>query len=389
MTRSLSRKLIGAGLFASLLAAPGLASGAGTTLRQTVMTELRYDTNTGIVPVSEQSEGGFVFFVLPSFEAVNSRSKLVLNGTYRPSGYFYFNNPDLNSIAHSGTVSADYNVSSQTSLRAEERITVSSESLETTLIGLQNQRGQIFTNTVNLSMNSRLTQRTGITLSASDFVLNFDDPVSIDSRNDSASAALNFQATPETQLNVSYNFSHASFFPPDGSSSSQDTHSLNTGFTSRFRDSLILYMNAGAVYADIVGPGSGVFDWVAMAEIRKSFHRNEANFSYTRRTTTSSGITDQLTLSETYSAGYRHSLSSTVSLNLSGAYAHNHSKPDNRLDTKSFSAGVSSTWRAYDWLSFGAGYSHFKQEADGPLGFDTERDHFFVHLNVTTYEGRL
>lgn len=389
VTRSLSRKAAVFGSFASLLLLPEISSGAGTTLKQTIMAELRYDSNTRIVSESQQSEGGAIFFILPSFEAINTRERLVLNAIYRPTGYFYFQNSDLNTIAHSGMISADYNLSEQTSMRLEERLTVSTESLDTTSIGLQNQRGEIWTNTVNLSMNSRLTQRTGITLSASDYLLKFDNPVSIDSRNDSASAALNFQATPETQLNLSYNFSHASFDLPNGSTSSQNTHSLSTGFSSRFRDTMIFSMNAGAVYANIVGPEPGIFDWVAMAEIRKSFQRDEATFSYTRRTTTSSGITDQLTLNESYGAELRHNFSSTVSLSLSGSYARNYSKPDNALDTKSFTAGASGSWQVYDWLAFGAGYSHFKQNADGPLGDDIDRDHIFVNVNMTTYEGRL
>jgi hypothetical protein len=78
-----------------------------------------------------------------------------------------------------------------------------------------------------------------------------------------------------------------------------------------------------------------------------------------------------------------------VSVSLSGNYMRNHSKPDDSLDTKSFTASASGAWQMREWLSFGIGYSHFTQESDGPLGEDVERDHIFVNMNMTTFEGRL
>lgn len=353
------------------------------------MTELRYDTNARIAAEGQQSGDDVVLLLVPGFEAINQRNKLTLTGIYRPSGYYYFKQPELNTISHSGTISAEYAFSTRTSMMAEERLTYSRESLESTLTGYQNRRSGIFTNRVNLSMNHRLTQRTGITLSASDYILKFDDPVAVDSTNVSGSMRLNFQATPETQLNGSYNFSHASYDLPGGASSNQNTHSLNAGFNTRFRETTTLLMSGGAVYAESSGTTDGFFDWVALAEIRKTFNKYEASLSYSRRTTSSSGVTDQLTLNDSFSAVLRHELNRNVRLNLSGNYTRNHTKPDDSFDAKSFTASASGTWQMREWLSFGMGYAHFTQESDGPLGEDLKRDRIFVNINMTTFEGRL
>lgn len=383
------RKLVATGFISGLALVPEFAHGAGTTLRQTVMAEFRYDTNARIAAEGALSGDDVVLLLVPGFEAMNQRNKLTLTGVYRPSVYFYFKQPELNTISHSGTIAADYEFSPRTSMRAEERLTYSKESLESTLTGYQNRRSGILTNTVNLSMNHALTRRTAMSLSASDYILRFDDPVAVDSRNVSGSAGLNYQATPETQLNGSYNFSRASYDLPGGSSSNQNTHSLNAGFSTRFRESMTLLMSGGAVYAQTPGTGDGFFDWVALAEVRKTFNKYDASLSYSRRTTSSSGVTDQLTLNDSFSAGLRHEINRTLSVSLSGNYTRNHSKPDDSFDTKSFTASASGAWRMREWLTFGMGYAHFTQESDGPLGEDLKRDHVFVNINMTTFEGRL
>ena len=389
VTRSLSRKAAVIGSFASLLLLPEISAGAGTTLRQTIMAELRYDTNASIAAEGEQTGDDFTLLLAPDFQAINQRNKLALTANYRPTGYFYFQNPDLNTISHSGFLAADYNFSAQTSISAEERLIYSRESLETTLIGLQNQRSAIWTNTIILSVNHRLTHKTGITLSASDNILKFDNPVSVDSRNDSGSIGLNYQATPETQLNGSYNFSHVNYDLPGGASSSQSTHSLNAGFNTRFRETATLLLSAGAVYADAAGMGDGFFDWLAAAEVRKAWPKYSANLNYTRRTTSSSGVTDQLTLNDSISAGLNHEINRNLDISIFGSYTHNYTKPITILDTTAYSTGASGIWQMREWLSLGLGFSHFKQESDGLLGGDIERDHIFVNVNMTTYEGRL
>lgn len=374
-------------LLAGALLLPTGTAWAGTTLRQTIMAELRYDSNASIAAEGQPGGDDFAFVLTPGFEAVNQRGKLTLTGLYRPTNYFYFQNQDLNTLSHSGMVEAGYELSSRTTAMVQERVTYTKESLETTLTGIQNERGYIFTNTVNLSMSHQLTQKAAVALAASDYKLDFSDPAAMDSRNDSGDVSLTYQATPETQISGSYNFSYASFEQNDVTSS-QKTHSLSAGFNTRFRDTLLLLMNAGAVYAMAPGEDGGFFDWVARAEVRKTIRRFEANASYTRRTTTSSGVTDQLTLNESYSAGLRRDLTRNVSLSVSGNFTKNHSKPDARLDTKSYTAGASASWRLYEWLSLSTGYSFFKQEADGPLGEDIEREHVFMNLNMTTFEKR-
>jgi hypothetical protein len=389
VTRSSFLKAAAVGSFVSLVMAPGLAAGAGTTLRQTVMAELKYDTNPGITPEIQHNQGGFVFVIAPGFELTNQRDKLRLTAAYIPSASYYFENTELNTISHSGTVSAEYTMSERTTFTLNELLNYSAESLETTQIGVQNQRGTILSNSLSFSVSHKLTQKTGISLSASDHMLDFEDPIAVDSRNDMASFGLNYQATPETQLNGSYNFSQVNYDLPSAASSSQNTHSVNAGFNTRFRDSLLLSISAGSVYVAPAGLNDGFYDWVATGEIRKSFQRSSASFSYTRQTTSASGLTDQISLNDSFIVGFNYELTRNVTMNLTGNYTHNYTKPDNTLDIKSLFAGLSADWRVYDWLSFGARCSHFKQQAASSLGDDLERNHVSINVNITTFERRL
>ena len=83
------RKLLIAGAFASLLVLPELAA-AGLTLRQTVMSELRYDTNAMITPDGEQDSSDIVLQLGPDFEVTRDSEKLTLMAVYRPSFYYLF-----------------------------------------------------------------------------------------------------------------------------------------------------------------------------------------------------------------------------------------------------------------------------------------------------------
>lgn len=366
--------------------APELSAAAGTTLRQSLLTEIRYDSNARIAPEGQTQADDMVFILVPSFEAVNSRGRTTLSANYSPMGYYYLKNSDINTISHDGTISLDYSHSPRSSFHVSDSITYSEESLDTTLIGLQNERSAIFNNIFTIGASHRLTTKTGVALSLSDTIVDFDAPASTDSRTDSASFSLSYQATPETALTGSYSYSYASFERPSNASSHYETQSIMAGFTSLFRNNLQFSLNGGVVLATSL---ENQFDWIASTELRKNFQRSSVNFNYARATTSSTGLTDQINLNDRFYAEWNYQFASNKGIKFSGSYTWNHTEPVSLLDTVSVSMGVSGSWRPYDWLSLSTGYTHFEQDSNGPLGEDLTRDHFFINATIATYERRL
>ena len=365
---------------------PELAAAAGLTLRQTIMSELRYDTNALITPDGEQDSSDMVLQLGPDFEVTRDSEKLTLRAVYRPSFYYYFRRPELNTLSHSASAAMDYKYSVSTSFRAEDTLNYAKESLETTIIGIQNRRQAILMNTAIFSMSHRLTPRIGSGLSFSDNIVEFEDPIAVDSRNDAASISLSYQAAPATQVFTSYSFSRTEFDSPgDAIDPPLETQSVQAGFSTHYKNNLHFTLSGG------VGHGSANDQnfVTASTEVSKDFEKSSVSLTYNRQSTTATGLTNQLALNETYYAAWNYALTRSVSANLFGSYARNQTLNDNSVDVRSFYYGLSGEWQLYSWLSFGAGYNHFKQNSEGLTGDDLKRDHFFVNVRITTYEKRL
>lgn len=367
------------------LVLPDTARSAEVILKQSIVTELRYDTNAFVRPEGQTQTGDTVILIMPQFNLSSERHSITLTGLYSPTGSIYFNNPGLNSISHYASAGMDMELSSKWSFSASDVFTYSKETLDTSLIGIQTSRATVWSNAVSVGTAYALTEKTTASLGATDSIFRSNDPASIRSRTDSASLGLGYSATVNTSLNATYGFSNFHFNTPTTSNDIQ-TQSASVGLSHKFPDSLDVSLSGGANYTPSF---SKKYDWIASAAATKTFQQSTVSIEYLRGITNTSGLTDQLNINERYSAVVAYTITPATSVTAFGEYYQSQSKPIDVLRVKSYSAGLRGQWRPYSWMSIDAGYSHFKQVSDGIIGEDFKRDHFFVSLAITTYEGKI
>lgn len=367
------------------LVLPDAAMCADVMFKQAITSELRYDTNAFVRPEGQHQTGDMVLLITPQFNLSTERRGITLTGYYSPSGSIYFNNSELNSISHYASVGMNTQLTQKWSLNASDVFTYSKETLDTSLIGIQTSRANVWSNTANIGTAYSLTDKASVSLSFSDNIFRSDDPSAIRSRTDSASLGLGYNATANTSLNASYGHSNFYFDTPQGTNNIE-THSGSAGITHRFPYSLDVSLSGGANYTPSF---SKKYDWIASATVKKSFQYSSASLEYSRGITNTSGLTDQLNIHDRYSAVVDYSITRSTDLIIFGDYSQSRSKPVDLVRIKSYSAGIRGKWQMYSWMSMEAGYSHFKQVSDGLIGDDFKRDHFFVSMTITTYEGKI
>ena len=362
---------------------PGKAIGSEILLRQAITAELRYDTNANLSGNDQTANSDTVVVFAPQFEVINDRGRITLSALYRPTGYYYLKQPEINTINHYAMASMNTQPSQNTTFELSDVFTYTKESLEASLINVQTGRSGIVSNTVSTGMGYHATENTELSLNMSDNVLDFKDPYATDTRTDSASAGIRYAATERTSLNTTYTYTNFSFKHLGQPGHHLSTQSLSAGITHIFPYDLTVDMSGGAVYAPSI---TGRYDWVASAGITKTFQHSLFSINYSRSTTNSAGLTDEINLNERYGVRLSHSITDRIEASVSGEYVFNHTKPVAVVDMTSYDVVVSGIWRAKSWLTFGAGYSHFKQISRGTSGIDFKRDHFFVNLTATTFE---
>lgn len=348
--------------------------------------EGRYDTNSQVDIKGKQS-GDTMLTFSPSIELVNTGKSVVTNLNYGLSARYFFKNPEQNYLTHSASVGISAKLSDKTSLSAGDKFTFSPDAFSFTDISqlqIQRKRSDTLYNNAFIGLSHSPTSKTTVSLSLSDSLLDFTDPSLIDTRTDSASLSGSYAMTAETSVRASYSYSKTTF--DTANATNFEIHSLTAGFSNRPTPTITLDLYGGAVYTPRVG---SKYDWVAGATIVKTFKESSATLGYSRSVSNSAGLSTQVNVNNTFSAGWGTKLSDTVKLNLSGSYSENRSKPSAIVDAKSYSAGVSTSWQYNSWVSFAFGYSHFQQWGSRESSSLTViGDSVYATISATPYEGR-
>ncbi len=361
----------------------GAARGAETVFRQSVMAQMRYDSNSGIEPASSRPESDFVFALFPRFDLSHDRGRAKLALFYRPGGSFYLRNQDLNAVSHFAGIDADLMVSEVTGLKASEAFNYTKDMREADPDAVQTMR----TGTTTNEIKTELTHEPGPGLSAkavlSRRTLEFESNALVGTRVDgiglSAAKAVNAALT----LNANYMFSDFSFDTGRGS----ESHTLLAGFEAGLTRDTKLNASAGAVFSP--GDDRGRHDFSATAELTGAYNGSTSALGYSRTVSSAMGLADSRTMNSRWTLRWGHGLSGDAEVVFSGAYAKTTSRPDAVVDIRSYDAGLSIFWRPSARFSASAGYRRSQQWSGGAAGADMGRDDISVSLDFVPFERRM
>ncbi len=364
-----------------LLAGTGL--GAETVFRQSVMAEMRYDSNAGIEPESLRPESDYAFTLFPRFDLSQDRGGIKLALFYRPGGSFYFRNPDLNAVSHFAGIDADLMAGETTGLKASERFNYTKDMREADPDAVQTMR----TGTTTNEIKAELTHEPAPGLSAkavlSRRTLEFENRALVGTRIDGFGLSAAKAVREGLTLNANYMFSGFSF----DTGSSSESHSLLAGFEAGLTRNTSLNASVGAVSSPDADRDR--YDFSAATELTSVFNDSSLGLGYSRSVSNSSGLADLMSLNSRYTFRYSYNLSNETGMTFTGGYSRALSRPEAVIDITSYDAGLGISWRPSERFSANAGYRRSKQWSHGTIGTGMGRDNIFVSLDFVPFERRL
>jgi hypothetical protein len=357
---------------------------ADVVIKPSIMLSERYDSNIFFRSRDQGVVSDFLTSAGPQIEIGNEQKGFRLAALYRFNSTYYARHQEFH-LSHNATLTMDKEISKALLLTVGDSFFYTQDSLEATTTGIQIRRTDITSNTIFINTVYKFTNITSMDVRLSDSILEFEDPTLVDTRTDSAALSGIFMMTANTSANTTYTFTNYSFDRP-GTMENIESHSLELGLTHRLSPSMVTNLSGGTVYTPSINDS---YDWIASAELTKSFQVSSITAGYSRTTSNTSGLTDQLNINETYSLQWNYTLTSSSNISLFGNYIKNRTEPVATVDITSYNAGVSGNWRPYAWMTLGLGYIYFQQQAGGSVGTDIEREQVFVNISITPAEWRL
>ncbi len=350
-----------------------------------ISTELRYNSNPNYVANDERASDDFVLLISPQIELLSEHRKFNLNGFYRPTASFYYNNTELNGISHYVTMGILTKLSLKTNIQVNEVMNFERGNFDASqVVGIQHSGMSIWSNTTSLRLNHEISSKSTIIMNLSDSITRYEDITSVDSRVDIVGISSSHNISDSTSITSSYTFSTYRFILPS-STTQIENHSLSLGFSHAMSSSLNIAFWSGVVYV----PGvNNYYDWVASTNLRKSFEKSAVNIGYARGNSTTSGLSNLLNINETYSIEYSYTPTRLYSIDLYGNYYENNTKPIRVVSISSYIVGVSGSWRPYEWMGIRMGYSHFEQSSNRTLGRNLMADNVFLSVTITGHPSR-
>lgn len=365
----------------ALCVATFYATGAdGMNIVKTSMTgEFRYDSSAA--PGSSDSGEDYIAVLAPQFELINERQNARLDALYRLTGSYYLKESGRNYLSHQADAGVDFHLSETTALRAAYNFRSTEESREASLTNIQTSKAVTYSHLVTFNAMHMLTPNASISFSASENLLELEDPALVDTRTDAAAITVNYRISDNTTVSPGYSLTNMDF----DTGESIQSHTASVSAAYRYSPTIDLNASTGLIYSTTE---DGSTDWQAGAGFVKALPRGSFSVSYARGITNTSGLTDQLNINDTLTAVLSHSLTERLSLGLSTSYSINRTKPESTVDIRSYQAGVSASWLAKSWLSVGAGYGYFNQDSRSTSGIDFERNILSVNFIIHPYEYR-
>lgn len=354
---------------------------ANTSLKASISGELRYDSNAG---ATEVSKSDYIASISPSFEIADEGRRLTLTGLYKPVGLYYFRDKGKNTVSHQASAGLRYGISPRSELLVNDSVTYSKESMEAVPNGIESGRGGVFSNTFSAGLSSKQRDTVDTRFDISSALQAYDNPELIDSRADVFGATLSYGGFRLYSITSSYRFTNYNFHSATGDSSTAG-HSLNFSARSEPMPTVTIEGLGGVFFNP---DKDDEFEWEARASIKKSFRVSALAFDYNRQVSTSSGLSDELSINQNLSATWVWSFMREMEVAFFGNLAKSRTIQENEVDIESWSAGVKLLWHLAQNLTLGMGYNRFEQASGGTSGSDLTRNIVFLNFTATPYSGR-
>lgn len=345
--------------------------------------DTRFDSNARFKDSkTTNDESDFIGSVEPRFEFSREQARYDLRGFYSLNADYHTKNPELNNLSHAANLKLNTGAGRLWSFGAGDSISYSEDSLRAIGTGILVTRTDILANTAYVSASRQVTRNTDLNLTLRDHVQKFDDPALIDSRTDTGIITGRYRYSTSGRARMEYSFTNYNFNNDGGKDI--ESHMVKAGFEQALEPDTNVDIGAGVAYTRGLDGGGDTF-LTANLTVDKSFTDSVMTLAYERDITNPTGLTDEISIRDTLTFVWDHTLKRDLFASFYAGLAKNRTEPDHRVDINSYIAEVSGNWRPRRWVIIGAGLSHYQQWPGDNLGIGLTRNKVF--LNVTFIGG--
>jgi len=360
---------------------------ADTRLSSYLIINERFETNP-LFTVKGAQNDDFVTTVTPNISLTQSWRKLTLSALYRAGIESFAESEENNQVAHFGSVSIHATLTPNTSLRAGDDISQSTNVLDIAAIAAQNiqiARTSTIYNHLYAGVKHKTTKKLELDILAEDTDIEFSDPTQVDTRAESATADFNYVLTKTWKAGTKYQYERFSFNREDAGNASLQFLSLY--LTGTPFPTITLALSSGGVYSSDLASNA---NWTAKGSISKKFKRVTFVTDYSRDITQSVGLTNDVTISNVVTTNINTTLTKRLRIILTGSYGKSRSERNSTLDTKYYSGSLRGEYDLLTWLEVSGGYSYYRQiAAQSSVASDILNHSFFLNFKVTPREFKL
>lgn len=396
-----------------------------------------YNSNLKNVGKNQGIKSDFETLVSPGITINNVWSGFQLSGSYNANNYFYSRNPNLNYVGHRLNMSLNGTLSKRTSFSITDTFSITEGSLNVIDIGVQTRRTRVAANSVNISLANQVSPKTSVSIGLSERLTEYDDQtifnfqgatslgtqtgkanisansanISLvhqlslktsmniglsessteydnkalfDNRTAAADLSLNHQWTTEMSMNLSYSYSSYTFNKGENrNDDDSESVNMNIVYVKPFSPTFSANLSAGISYY------AGFYDatvFVSQSNIEKMFKNSSLRLTYSRSTSTSTGLNNELKINDRVSVVNSYTFSKQMTLSINGTVSKKSSRPTGSDDTIYYSTGITSGWQVKSWMKLSFGWLHYEQKTDSLLAEDLSRDRVYINLTAS-YDG--
>lgn len=345
-----------------------------------------YDSNFFSASQGQNPSGTSVTTITPTINISYLQKRFSLNGRYSHNLRYL---SQTSEFRDDGTSSANANIdlvySERTSFSFNDSLTYTEDTISSRIVttGIQTGRTNRITNNFSFVTNHTISPLASIRITLNDRFEKFLQSDLIDSRTDSIELMGSYELNPKRNINSTYTYTNF-YFDAAGGERNRGSHSARVGFTELFSPSLSFNLSGGATY----NPEPDDYSWILTAGLMKTFQTSSVNLSYNRSVSNTSGLTADISINQTVSAGWNINISNTFGINITGNFSNNRSISSAIVETDSYRVGLNSNWQLNKWMNAGFGYFRSQQFAYGLAGSDISRDVAFFNVLFTPEEWR-
>ena len=338
----------------------------------------------------QTAEGGettqdFVTEISPQIAVRSIATRNQYSASYRLHSRHYSRYRERDYISHTANIGMSSQLSQSTSLSLGDTYIFTPDSQEASTVGIQTPRNNIVSNSAFVMMQRTFSSGSSVSLNLSNSTQDFEDQSLFDTRSDSASLSGSYGYSLKTSITMSYAYTKNHYRTAIGGESFTETHSSQLGISNQLSAGSSISVSGGVVYTDDFDEAA---TWTASANYAKAFLATSFSMNYSRSVANSSGLTNEINISDNVSMNLNHTFGRTFSANMGGNLIKNRSEPSNSVDRTSYSANAGFAWQPLEWLAFDASYTHFQQWVEDALGDNMSRDQVFIGLTATPDELR-